>query len=133
MAQAANQTSVTSAIGSVAARTAACLAVARWTNLLPGRLALIFSLSIPNVMDILIAAYDFWAPTVFVPLAAALLGFRLAPRTFYAAVVPCVAGTIARDRLLNRLWGVRGFVIGTLLALASFLVANATLRKKNDA
>jgi SSS family solute:Na+ symporter len=104
--------------------------VARWTNLLTGALALIFALSIPNVLDILIAAYDFWAPTILVPLAAVLLGFRVAAGSFYAAVIPGVIGTVAWDRLLERPWGVQGFLIGTVLALASFLIANGMARKE---
>jgi solute:Na+ symporter, SSS family len=58
------------------------LRLARWTNLLTGAVALIFALSIPNVLDILIAAYDFWSRTILVPLAATLLGFRVAPVRF---------------------------------------------------
>jgi SSS family solute:Na+ symporter len=106
------------------------LRVARWTNALTGGLALIFALSIPNVLDILIAAYDFWAPTILVPLAAVLLGFRVAPGSFYAAVIPGVIGTLAWDRLLERPWGVQGFLIGTVLAFASFLIVNGMPRKK---
>lgn len=106
------------------------LRMARWTNLLTGGLALIFALSIPNVLDILIAAYDFWAPTILVPLAAVLLGFRVAPGSFYAAVIPGVIGTLAWDRLFDRPWGVQGFLIGTLLAFASFLIANGMAQKK---
>jgi SSS family solute:Na+ symporter len=108
------------------------LRVARWTNLFTGGLALIFALSIPNVLDILIAAYDFWAPTILVPLAAALLGFRVAPGSFYAAVISGVSGTVVWDRVFDRPWGIQGFLIGTLLALASFLIANGTLRKRID-
>lgn len=84
------------------------------------------------MLDILIAAYDFWAPTILVPLAAALLGFRVAPGSFYAAVISGVSGTVAWDRVFDRPWGIQGFLIGTLLALASFLIANGTLRKRID-
>lgn len=98
-----------------------------------GGLALIFALSIPNVLDILIAAYDLWAPTILVPLAAVLLGFRVAPGSFYAALIPGVIGALAWDHLFDRPWEIQGFLIGTLLALASFLIANGTLRKRIDA
>jgi SSS family solute:Na+ symporter len=106
------------------------LRLARWTNLLTGALALIFALSIPNVLDILIAAYDFWAPTILVPLVAVLIGFRVAAASFYAAVIPGVIGTLAWDRLFDRPWGIQGFLIGTLLALVGFLIANVTLSQK---
>ena len=106
------------------------LRVARWANVLTGAVALIFALSIPNVLDILIAAYDFWSPTILVPLAATLLGFRVAPASFYAAAISGVIGTLAWDWPLARPWRIQGFLIGTMLALASFLIANGTLRQR---
>jgi SSS family solute:Na+ symporter len=97
------------------------LNVARWTNLLTGGIALIFAVSIPNVLDILIAAYDFWAPTILIPLTAALLGIRARPAAFYAAVIAGVIGTLGWDRLLDRPFGFQGFVVGTGLALVAFV------------
>lgn len=99
------------------------LAVARWTNLLTGGIALAFAVSIPNVLDILIAAYDFWAPTILVPLVAVLLGTRARPAAFYAAVVAGVAGTVGWDRVLDRPFGFQGFLVGTALAFVAFMVA----------
>jgi hypothetical protein len=45
-------------------------------------------------------------------------------------VISGVIGTSAWDWLLARPWGIQGFLIGTVLALASFLVANGMLRKR---
>jgi hypothetical protein len=39
---------------------------------------------------------------------------------------------LAWDHLFDRPWEIQGFLIGTLLALASFLIANGTLRKRID-
>jgi len=103
------------------------LAVARWTNLLTGAIALAFALSIPNVLDILIAAYDYWAPTVLVPLVAALLGVRAAPAAFYAAVIAGMVGTLAWDLMLGRPLGLQGLIAGAALALLAFLVARWTV------
>jgi SSS family solute:Na+ symporter len=104
------------------------LIVARWTNLLTGAIALVFAVSIPNVLDILIAAYDFWAPTILIPLAAALLGVRSRPAAFYAAVIAGTLGTLAWDRLLDRPWGFQGFVVGTGLAFVAFVMARRGTR-----
>jgi hypothetical protein len=74
-------------------------------------LALIFALSIPNVLDILIAAYDLWAPTILVPLAAGLLGFRVAParlcgvdsrRDRSLGLGPLVRQTVGDSRIFDR-------------------------------
>lgn len=99
------------------------LAAARGTNLLTGAIALAFAVSIPNVLDILIAAYDFWAPTILIPLAAALLGVRARPAAFYAAVIAGTLGTLSWDRLLDRPFGFQGFVVGTALAFIAFVAA----------
>jgi solute:Na+ symporter, SSS family len=104
------------------------LVVARWTNVLTGAVALVFTLSIPNVLDILIAAYDFWAPTVLVPLVAVLIGVRATPVSFYAAFATGTVATLGWDRVLGRPAGFQGFVVGTLLALVAFVVANRMAR-----
>jgi len=100
------------------------LFIARLTNLLTGGLALLFALMIPNVLDILIAAYDYWAPTVLVPLVAVLLGRRVAPAGFYAAVTVGAVTTLVWNYGFGNPWGIQGFVIGTALSLTAFVTAN---------
>ncbi len=108
------------------------LSVARWTNLLTGAIAMTFAVSIPNVLDILIAAYDFWAPTILIPLAAVLLGFRAVPAAFYAAVIAGAIGTLGWDRVLDRPFGFQGFLVGTALAFIAFMIANRmAVRRKS--
>ncbi len=103
------------------------LTIARFANLITGMIALTFALTIPNVLDILIAAYDYWAPTILVPLVAAVLGWRVAPASFYAAVLAGVTGTLVWSYALGSPGGMQGFVVGTALSLTAFLIANAVL------
>lgn len=96
------------------------LKVARLGNLLTGVLALLFALLIPNVLDILVAAYDYWAPSVLVPLIAVLMGWRTTPAAFYAAVSAGVGGTVLWQYALHSPGQIQGFVVGTLLNFAVF-------------
>jgi SSS family solute:Na+ symporter len=101
------------------------LNIARLTNLITGGLALLFAFMIPNVLDILIAAYDYWAPTVLVPLVAVLLGKKVVRASFYAAVIAGTATTILWDSILGRPFGIQGFLMGTLLSFIAFMLVNA--------
>lgn len=52
-----------------------------------GVLAVYFALSIQSVLDILIYAYQFWAPIVLIPLVAALFNYRAPSRHFCVAAL----------------------------------------------
>lgn len=99
------------------------LNIARLGNLLTGVLALLFALLIPNVLDILVAAYDYWAPSILVPLMAVLMGWRTTPAAFYAAVAAGVGGTLVWQYVLQSPGQIQGFVVGTLLNLVVFTLA----------
>lgn len=106
------------------------LTIARLTNLLTGGLALSFALMIPNVLDILIAAYDYWAPTVLVPLVAVLLGWQVVPAAFYAAVIAGGGTTLVWSYGLDSPAGVQGFVVGTAISLTAFLITNLAMQRQ---
>lgn len=108
------------------------LKTARWANLLTGGVALIFAVAIPNVLDILIAAYDYWAPTILVPLVAVLLGFKVARASFYTAVIAGTATTLLWSYALRSPWGFQGFVAGTVVSLAVFLITNVIQQSKAE-
>jgi SSS family solute:Na+ symporter len=100
------------------------LTIARMTNLITGGVALLFAFMIPNVLDILIAAYDYWAPTVLIPLVAVLLGKKVVRASFYAAVIAGTATTILWDKVLSSPYGIQGFLMGTLLSFMAFALVN---------
>jgi SSS family solute:Na+ symporter len=61
----------------------------RGLSLLAGTLATIFALSVPSIVDALLYSYSFWAPTIVIPLLAALL---LRSRNKAAAISAILAG-----------------------------------------
>jgi SSS family solute:Na+ symporter len=100
------------------------LLLAKLTNCFVGILAVIFAIKIRSVLDILIYAYNFWAPVILVPLAAVLLGFRVTKVGFLAGTLAGVAGVLIWNRLLKSPMGVEGLVIGVLCNLIAFAVTN---------
>jgi SSS family solute:Na+ symporter len=100
------------------------LLLAKLTNLLVGVLAVVFAIKIPSVLDILIYAYNFWAPIIVVPLAAVLLGARVTKAGFLAGTLAGAAGTLVWTHLLKTPAGVGGLVIGVFCNIFFFVLAN---------
>jgi SSS family solute:Na+ symporter len=100
------------------------LMLAKMTNCVVGILAMVFAISIDRVLDILIYAYNFWAPVIVVPLAAVLLGARVSRAGFAAGIIAGVAGVLLWNRLLNTPAGVEGLAIGVFCNLVAFVIAN---------
>lgn len=107
------------------------LIMARIVTLAVGILAVVFALSIDSILDILIYSYNFWAPTVLVPLAAALLGAPLSKHRFIAGATAGILTTIIWSNVLNSPLGIDGLVVGTLANYIAFFATdrvNATRR-----
>lgn len=100
------------------------LILAKVTNCLVGILAVVFAIRISSVLDILIYAYNFWAPVIVVPLAAVLLGARVRRAGFAAGTIVGIAGVLIWNRLLDAPAGVEGLAIGVLCNLLAFVIAN---------
>jgi SSS family solute:Na+ symporter len=100
------------------------LLLAKLTNCLVGVLAVIFAIKISSILDILIYAYNFWAPVIVVPLAAVLLGFRVTKASFLAGIIAGVTGTLVWNYLLKTPAGIEGLAIGVFCNLVAFILAN---------
>ena len=93
-----------------------------------GAAATIFALSVPTIVDALLYSYTLWAPTIIVPLfAAVLFGIRSAP----AALSGIAAGAIVTavwQWVLPAPFGLDdGLIPGVLANLIVFIVvATAT-------
>ena len=100
------------------------LVFAKLTNCFVGILAVVFAIKIDSVLDILIWAYNFWAPVIVVPLAAVLLGARVTRAGFLAGIVAGIAGVLTWNTLLRSPAGISGLVIGVFCNLVVFAVTN---------
>ena len=100
------------------------LLFAKLINGLVGILAIIFAIKIPSILDILIYAYNFWAPIIVVPLAAVLLGVRVTRAGFLAGTLAGAVGALVWNYLLKTPAGVEGLAIGVFCNLVAFILAN---------
>lgn len=101
------------------------LLIARVATFITGVLAIIFAISITSILDILIYAYNFWAPIILVPLAASLLGFRAGKPAFVAGAIGGIAGVLIWSMLPGGFQEFDGLVVGVFTNLAAFLVVGA--------
>lgn len=97
---------------------------ARIITLAVGIIAVIFALSIDSVLDILIYSYNFWAPTILVPLAAALLGAPLSKKRFIAGASAGILTTLIWSNLLGSPLGIDALVVGTLANFVAFFLSD---------
>ncbi len=100
------------------------LLLAKVVNCIVGILAVVFAVKISSILDILIYAYNFWAPVMVIPLAAVLLGLRVTKAAFLAGTVTGVIGTLTWNGLLGTRAGVDGLAIGVFCNLIAFALAN---------
>ncbi len=89
------------------------LRTAQGVTLLVGILSIVFALSIKSVLDILLYAYNFWAPTVLIPLAAAILGAYVSRKRFIAGAIAGITAALLWN-FLDSPYGIDGLVIGAL-------------------
>ena len=105
------------------------LLLAKLTNCFVGVLAVIFAIKIRSILDILIYAYNFWAPIILIPLAAVFLGIRVTKAGFLAGTLAGAAAVLIWNGLLKRPMGIDGLVIGVICNLIVFVVTNKVSAK----
>ena len=106
------------------------LFIARLVTLIVGLCSVIFAIKIKGVLDILIYAYNFWAPIILVPLAATLLGRKASLRNLIAGAIAGIFGVIIWNQLLGQPGKVDGLVIGVGCNLVGFCACG--FRAKGD-
>lgn len=96
------------------------LLLARVITLLVGIASMVFALTIDSVIDILIYAYNFWAPTVLVPLMMAILGGYVSRKRFVAGAVAGIATAVIWNMALHQPWQIDALVVGFFANLIAF-------------
>lgn len=96
------------------------LMLARVVTLLVGIASMVFALSIDSVIDILIYAYNFWAPTVLVPLTMAILGCYVSRKRFIAGAVAGIGSAIVWNVVLQQPWQIDALLVGFFANLIAF-------------
>jgi SSS family solute:Na+ symporter len=105
------------------------LLLAKLTNCFVGIFAVVFAIKISSILDILIYAYNFWAPVILVPLAAVFLGVRVTRAGFFSGTIAGAAGVLIWKGLLESPMGISGLVIGVFCNLIAFTITNKLFAK----
>ncbi len=107
------------------------LTIERATSVIVGAAATIFALSVPTIVDALLYSYTLWAPTIIVPLfAAVLFGIRSAPAALSGIAAGAIV-TVIWQWVLPAPFGLDdGLIPGVLANLIVFtIVATATANR----
>ncbi len=88
------------------------LLMARLSTLLVGLIALVFALLIHNVLDILLAAYNFWSPIILVPLLMVIFQVKAKARDFFAGSLAGIVGALLWQYGFSEPWGVSPILFG---------------------
>ena len=105
------------------------LFTARMATLITGSLAMLFAIKIKSILDILIYAYNFWAPIIMIPLAATLLGVRATTRSFLSGAVAGISGVLIWNQLLGKPGGFDGLIIGVFCNVIVFSLVHRFTNK----
>lgn len=108
------------------------LNLAKTANLITGLLAIVFAVSISSILDILMYAYNFWAPVILPPLALAFFGLRAKSAVFMAAAIAGLAGTVLWNTALGAPAGVDGLIVGVGCNAVVFLTGWAATGAQRD-
>ncbi|MHC4727238.1 MAG: sodium:solute symporter family protein [Planctomycetota bacterium] len=108
------------------------LLLAKLTNCFVGIFAVVFAIKISSILDILIYAYNFWAPVILVPLAAVFLGVRVTKAGFFSGTIAGAAGMLIWKYKLESPMGISELVIGVFCNLIVFMLANKIYASDDD-
>lgn len=100
------------------------LFLARSINGLVGVGAICFALSIQNVLDILLYAYNFWSPIMLVPLVALICDFNVTKQDFFLGAVGGIVAMLLWSIVFNTPFHINALVIGVLGNLVFFTLSS---------
>jgi SSS family solute:Na+ symporter len=69
------------------------LIIAKTVTVVVGVMSIVFAVSIESIIDLVIHAYQYWAPVVLVPLVATIYGYERGSRAFIAAAIVGASAT----------------------------------------
>ena len=98
------------------------LVLARVMTVTVGLASVLFAVSVESVLDIIIYAYQYWAPVVLVPLVAAIYGRPRGTFVFLWSAGCSAVATFVWGTVLAEPAGVSSIVVGVVVNLAVFLL-----------
>jgi SSS family solute:Na+ symporter len=97
------------------------LLMARISTFFVGVISIIFALSVTGILNMLLAAYNFWSPIILVPLVAAIFGFKSKRIHFFVPALFGIIGSLTWTYLFHTPLGVSPILFGLILNLFAFI------------
>ncbi len=104
------------------------LRLTRLATLAIGVMSIVFAISIESVLDVLLYSYNFWAPTILIPLVAGIIGFRISPQGFIGCAL-IGAFSVLIWNTFYAASGIDGLVIGVLMNALTFTLIYLAQKK----
>ena len=98
------------------------LYIAKLVSFIVGIGSLIFAVSIKNILDILIYAYNLWSPIIVIPLLAAIFGLPVKARQFYISGLSGLIATLVWSFGLHDAYHITSNVVGVFVSLCAFII-----------
>lgn len=98
--------------------------LARVVNLVTGLSAMTISMFIPNMLDILVFAYNFWAPMILVQLIAALLKKTVTKASFFGGFAGGLVGSVLWNMFGSKILPIDSIIVGVVCNFAVFYIMN---------
>ena len=97
------------------------LILARFISVFAGVGAVIFALSIKNILNILIYAYNLWSPVILIPLLAVIFGLKPKNSQFYISATFGLTATLIWALVLHNPLHLNSNVVGVFVSLIIFI------------
>ncbi|MDD3001207.1 MAG: sodium:solute symporter family protein [Candidatus Riflebacteria bacterium] len=98
--------------------------LARVVNLVTGLAAMAVCMFIPNVLDILVFAYNFWAPMILVQLIAALLKKPVSKVSFLGGFAGGLVGSVLWNMFGSKILPIDSIIVGVVCNFIVFTIMN---------
>lgn len=94
--------------------------IARVITSILGIGTIIVALNFKNIIDIMLYAFVFWAPTIIVPLTVGLYGFRVNKFIFYAGLVVSILSVTIFNQIIKDYIGLDPIISSILITLVFY-------------
>jgi Na+/proline symporter len=110
------------------------LRLARWFTVILGVFSTLIAVLWPNIIDLLLFTYHLWAPAIILPVVYGALAKRRDRALNQSILITMLVATVGTMiyRFLPWAETLDPAVFGVLLSLATFFLANSTMRMKTQ-
>lgn len=96
------------------------LSIIRYTTIIIGLIAMFFAICFDNIINLMLYAFNFWAPVILVPLVAGILGWYSPPKCFLFAALSGFTTVLIWNQLLETRTDIEGLIPGIFVNLIVF-------------